>query len=161
MTDIFYVFHYEMSCLYISLFWKAKQDNLDLTGKVSILKQEYDDRHETMTNELQAASDDLVKTKMELAQLRLKNAQDREIAYAEMHKLANTMVENKQQQKDAKDLELELRQRLTSYDEKFTSLHSSLEATNSGYTTFTGHTYKYDFHWCLKYIIKILSSTYK
>ncbi len=100
-----------MSCLYISLFWKAKQDNLDLTGKVSILKQEYDDRHETMTNE---------------------------IADAEMHKLANTLVENKQQQKDAKDLELELRQRLTSYDEKFTSLHSSLEATNSGYTTFTG-----------------------
>jgi hypothetical protein len=61
-----------------------------------------------------------------------------EIADAEMHKLANTLVENKQQQKDAKDLELELRQRLTSYDEKFTSLHSSLEATNSGYTTFTG-----------------------
>lgn len=55
-----------------------------------------------------------------VAQLRLKNAQDRETAYAEMHKLANTMVDNKQQMKNAKDLELELRQRLTSYDEKFT-----------------------------------------
>lgn len=40
--------------------------------------------------------------------------------------------------KDAKDLELELRERLTSYDEKFTALQASLEATNDGYSSFTG-----------------------
>jgi chromosome segregation ATPase len=91
-----------------------------------------------MTNDLQKASDDLIKTKTELAQLRLKTATEREQAYAEMHQLANTLVENKKQMKNAKESELELRLRLQSYDEKFTALQSSLVTTNSGYSAFTG-----------------------
>jgi len=116
---------------------KAKQENTDLTGEVGGLKTKYDDKHELMTDDLKKANDELIKTKTEVAQLRLKSAQEREQVYGEMQKLANTLVENRQQMKNAKDLEIELRERLKSYDEKFTSLQSSLRETNTGYTSFT------------------------
>lgn len=97
-----------------------------------------------MTNELQAASNDLIQTKTELARVRLAAAQEREQTYAEMHKLANTVVESRQHLKDAKELELQLRQKLQNYDEKFTGLQSELEKTNSGYKTFSGEMDKVD-----------------
>jgi len=82
--------------------------------------------------------DELVKTKTEVAQVRLKNAEDKERLLGDMQVMATTLVQSREQMKAAKETELELRRRLAEYDEKFAGLQKTLQETNTQYEGFKG-----------------------
>jgi len=75
-------------------------------------------------------------TKAELAELRLQIAREKERTYSEMQKIANSLVSSRQQMKNAKDHELQLRVVIQKYDEKFVTLQTELKDTNLSYGTF-------------------------
>jgi len=91
-----------------------------------------------MLKELEEANQELIQTKTELAQIRLNAAVERENTYGKMHSIANDLVETRRQMKDAKETELELRQTLQGYDEKFSTLQGNLATTNTAYNAFSG-----------------------
>lgn len=66
----------------------------------------------------------------------MKYATDREQTYADMQKLASSLVDARLQMKNAKELELELRVLIQDYDEKFSQLQKALEETNGAYGIF-------------------------
>jgi len=85
---------------------------------------------------LEETNDGLIRTKLELSELRMKYAQERERTYGDMQKLATSLVESRQQMKNAKELELELRILIQDYDQKFSQLQKALEETNVAYSVF-------------------------
>ncbi|CAL8121942.1 unnamed protein product [Orchesella dallaii] len=115
---------------------EAKKANTDLIGQISTLKEHYDSRQKDLTVTLEETNDNLIRTKLELSELRMKYAQDREQTYGDMQKLATSLVESRLQMKNAKELELELRILIQDYDQKFSQLQKALEETNVAYGVF-------------------------
>ena len=68
--------------------------------------------------------------------MKLHNAEEKERLFGEMQKVANGLVQSKQEMKEAKQTELGLRVLLQKYDEKFKSLQGALTETNTAYDTF-------------------------
>ena len=87
---------------------------------------------------LKELCDELVKAKTEVAQVRLKNAEEKEKLLGDMQVLATTLVQSREQMKASKETELQLRMLIQSYDEKFAGLQRSLKETNTAYEGFKG-----------------------
>lgn len=84
---------------------------------------------EETTTALQAA-------RLELGELKLKNAQEREKLLGEMQQLSTALIQSREQMKEAKETEINLRLLLQNYDEKFNGLQSALKDTNGAYEEF-------------------------
>ena len=55
-----------------------------------------------------------------------------------MQQLANALVKSREQMKESKDTEIQLRELLQSYEQKFNGLQNALKETNSAYESFKG-----------------------
>jgi len=78
----------------------------------------------------------LQKSKLELGETKLKNAEEKEKLFGEMQKLADALLQSREQIKDAKETELSLQKMVQGYEEKFNGLQKALKDTNGSYEDF-------------------------
>lgn len=87
---------------------------------------------------LEEQCDEVIQLRTEVAQARLQNANDKEKLFGEMQQLATTLLQSREQVKVAKQTELQLRELLQNYDNKFEGLQKALQETNTAYDGFKG-----------------------
>lgn len=89
-----------------------------------------------MKTVIDETSSALQSTRLELGELKLKNAQEREKLLGEMQQLSKALIQSREQMKEAKETEISLRNLLHTYDEKFIGLQKALQDTNGAYEEF-------------------------
>lgn len=89
-----------------------------------------------MQEALKETNESLHKAKIDLGETKLKGAEEKEKLIGEMQKLADALLQSREQVKDAKQTELSLRGMLQNYDEKFNGLQKALKDTNGSYEEF-------------------------
>jgi len=87
-------------------------------------------------NALKETTESCIAAQTELDELKLKNAEEKEKLYVEMQQLASALVSTREQMKEAKTTELQLRELLQSYESKFNELQKCLKETNGAYQSF-------------------------
>lgn len=85
---------------------------------------------------MKETTDSCIAAQTELSELKLKNAEEKEKLYVEMQQLASALVTTREQMKEAKETELQLRELIKVYETKFNGLQNALTETNSAYQTF-------------------------
>jgi len=89
-----------------------------------------------MKSVIDETSSALQEAKLELGELRLKNAQEKEKLLGEMQSLSTALIQSREQMKEAKETEINLRLLLQNYDDKFNGLQKALKETNGAYEEF-------------------------
>lgn len=95
-----------------------------------------DDCFQVMKTVIDETTTALQAARLELGELKLKNAQEREKLLGEMQQLSTALIQSREQMKEAKETEINLRLLLQNYDEKFNGLQSALKDTNGAYEEF-------------------------
>jgi hypothetical protein len=85
---------------------------------------------------LKETNDSLQKARIDLGEAKLENAQEKEKLIIEMQKLADALLQSREQVKDSKQTELALREMVQGYEDKFNGLQKALKDTNGSYEEF-------------------------
>jgi len=115
---------------------QVKKENENLAAKIGILKSHYEEREKILQDALNETNDSLVLTRTENSELKYHSAQEKEKILREMQQLADALIKSREQIKEAKTTEIDLRKNIQNYDEKFNGLQHALSQTNNAYGDF-------------------------
>jgi chromosome segregation ATPase len=87
---------------------------------------------------------------VELGETKLRNAEEKEKLFGEMQKLADALLQSREQIKESKETELSLRNMIQGYEEKFNGLQRALKDTNGSYEEFKSEMNKVRVLFCLE-----------